>query len=51
MTALFEQFDALKTFQNVALYGDGAGALEATMLGHKIGDLKVVNDNLPPPRV
>ncbi len=48
LTALFEQFDALETLQNVALYGDGAGAFEAAMLRHKIGNLRAEHRNRPP---
>ncbi len=35
LTALFEQIDALETFQNVALGCNGTGGTEAAMLGHK----------------
>src|SRR5450631_3670128 len=33
--ALFEQVDALETFEDVALGCDGAGGTKAAMLGHK----------------
>ena len=33
--ALFEQVDALETFEDVALGCDGTGGTEAAMLGHK----------------
>jgi hypothetical protein len=39
LTALFKQFDSFEPLQNVALYGDSAGAFKAAMLGHKIGEL------------
>jgi hypothetical protein len=35
LAALFEQVDALETFEDVALGCDGAGGTEAAMLGHK----------------
>jgi len=39
LTALLEQFHALKALQNIAFYRDGAGTLETAMLRHgsKIG--------------
>jgi hypothetical protein len=40
LTALLEQFDSFEPLQNVALYGDSAGAFKAAMLGHKIGELR-----------
>lgn len=40
LTALFQEFHAFKPLQNVALDGDGAGAFQAAMLGHKIGRIR-----------
>ena len=46
LTALFEQFDALKTFKNTALGTNGAAAgLEGRMLGH--GNRKVGSEKPP----
>ena len=41
LTALPEDFDTFKTFQDVALGRDGAGSFETTMLGHKFGEVPV----------
>jgi hypothetical protein len=40
LSALFEQINALETFQNVALGRNGAGGTKAAMLGHKALGLK-----------
>jgi len=36
-TPLFKQVNALETFENVALGGNGTGGTKAAMLGHKGG--------------
>jgi hypothetical protein len=40
LTTLLEEFYPFEPLQNVALYGDGAGAFKAAVLGHKIGGLR-----------
>ena len=39
LPALFEKLDALEPLQDVAFYGDSAGALETTMLRHRFEKL------------
>jgi hypothetical protein len=36
LTAFFERFDTFETLQNVALYDEATGALEAFVLGHDV---------------
>ena len=35
LTAFLKQLDTLKALENIAFGGDGAGAFQASMLGHK----------------